>query len=615
MRNDPESPKHFATAKPTPELLQSPTVEPGLDNWFVSAEEETSPELDPLIDTVLGEHYRIESRLGSGNNGCVYKARHLHLDTTFAIKLLAARKKLDRKAMLRFTREAQVAVGLHHPNIAGLAHFGIHNERPFSVLEYVDGKPLSTILAESGSLEPARALKIMKEILQGLEYAHTNKIVHRDIKPSNIMISRSSSGEEEVKIVDFGIAKMLESDKVTITEAGEIFGTPNYMSPEQVRGQTTDQRSDIYSLGCLAYEMLSGSPPFSGTGTVDVLLKHLSQEPIPICTTPGYPGLEKIIHRSLNKDPKHRYPSAQAMLDDIRLVEAGSQPKPSFIISKKTYKRAAFIIYVILLLAFANGVISYRSDTLTSLTQEIARQPDSARAYQKRAKFFEVGSRYEEALADYRKARSLEVIPKNCLISTSIVYCLLQLGQYEEASAEADQAIARFPKASTCYLVKGQAQIRLKQAKEALENANKSISLNKTRNPVALYQSYCLKAAANYELKNYQQSADDASQAIEIGRSFSPTKGYEHRAFANLALGKVKEAMADAEQVLVNDHDSLSALEVKARILASGGRTAEALQLIDDRIASNPSQELKLRKLREIVALTGAPPNKALESK
>ncbi|MBX9670987.1 MAG: protein kinase [Candidatus Obscuribacterales bacterium] len=548
MRKDPESPKHFATARPTPELLQSPTMEPGLDNWFISAED-SSPEIDPLLDRIFGEHYRLESRLGAGNNGSVYRARHLHLDTTFAIKLLAARKKLDSKALLRFTREAQVAVGLHHPNIAALAHFGIHDERPFSVLEYVEGKSLSAILAETGSLEPTRALNIMKQILQGLEYAHSNKIVHRDIKPSNIMISRSNTGEEEVKIVDFGIAKMLDSDKVTITEAGEIFGTPNYMSPEQVRGQTTDQRSDIYSLGCLAYEMLSGSPPFTGTGIVDVLLKHLNQEPIPICAVPGYPGIEKVIHRSLNKDPKYRYPSAQAMLDDIRLVEAGSQPKRSFIISKKTYKRAAFITYVILLLAFANGVISYRSDTLTSLTQEIARQPDSASAYQNRAKFFERGNRYEEALADYRKARTLEAIQKNCLISTSIVYCLIELGQYEEASAEADQALARFPRESTCYLVKGQAQIRLKQAKEALENANKSITLNKTRNPVALYQSYCLKAAANYELKNYQQSADDANEAIGIGRSFGSKRAYEHRAIANLALGKIKEAMADAQSI------------------------------------------------------------------
>jgi beta-lactam-binding protein with PASTA domain/tRNA A-37 threonylcarbamoyl transferase component Bud32 len=273
---------------------------------------------DTLIDTVFDGRYRIVRRLGAGGMANVYMAEDEELDRPVAIKILNDRYANDELFVERFRREARSAAALSHPNIVSIYDRGEAEGTYYIAMEVIDGASLKELIRQNGRLRPAQAIAYTRQILSALRFAHKNGIVHRDIKPHNILIG----AEERLKVTDFGIARAGASQ---MTEAGSIMGTAHYLSPEQARGAQVTAASDLYSVGVVLYEMLTGDVPFTGDTPVEIAMKHLNDAPRPpSARVPGIPAdLDRIVMRALAKDPQDRYRSAEELDSDLARVEAG----------------------------------------------------------------------------------------------------------------------------------------------------------------------------------------------------------------------------------------------------------------------------------------------------
>lgn len=290
-------------------------------------------ENDIDFSEVVADRYRIVSLLGHGGMGAVYKVEQIFLKQTFALKTLTA-KNFSDTALRRFQKEAQAAGKLTHPNLVRAVDFGVlKNGNPFYIMDLVEGDNLAEYTKKIGLLKLDEVFKIFIPICFALGYAHTEGVIHRDIKPGNIMLARTGNPTDPFvpKIVDFGIAKLTESEEGAagnLTQTGEVFGTPLYMSPEQCFGKSLDKRSDIYSLGCVLYESLTGAPPFTGETALALMMKHQSEEPASLKEASLgriYPdNLEKIVRRTLAKDPNHRYQRLEDLASDLATVQLDS---------------------------------------------------------------------------------------------------------------------------------------------------------------------------------------------------------------------------------------------------------------------------------------------------
>ncbi|MEO6700325.1 MAG: Stk1 family PASTA domain-containing Ser/Thr kinase [Jatrophihabitantaceae bacterium] len=274
---------------------------------------------------LVGGRYEIGEVLGYGGMAEVHKGRDVRLGREVAIKILRADLARDPSFQNRFRREAQAAAGLNHPSIVAVYDTGEDDGpdgvTPYIVMEFVEGETLREILNGQGQLPAQRAMEITADVCAALDFSHRSGIVHRDIKPGNVMITKAGA----VKVMDFGIARALADNAATVTAASSVIGTAQYLSPEQARGESVDARSDVYSTGCLLYELLTGHPPFTGDSPVAVAYQHVRENPqVPSSVHSVVPpALDSIVMKALAKNPLNRYQTAAEMRTDLQRALGG----------------------------------------------------------------------------------------------------------------------------------------------------------------------------------------------------------------------------------------------------------------------------------------------------
>ncbi|HEU4911919.1 MAG TPA: Stk1 family PASTA domain-containing Ser/Thr kinase, partial [Actinomycetes bacterium] len=281
--------------------------------------------MSTAVPAQLGGRYEIGELLGRGGMAEVHRGTDSRLGRTVAVKMLRPDMARDPSFQARFRREAHSAASLNHPSVVAVYDTGEDefggNPVPYIVMEYVEGSTLRELLASGSKLVPERALEIVDGVLAALAYSHQQGIVHRDIKPANVMLTRNG----DVKVMDFGIARAVADNGATMTATSAVIGTAQYLSPEQARGEQVDARSDIYSTGCLLYELLTGRPPFVGDSPVSVAYQHVREEPAPPSSIdPDLPrNADAIVLKALTKDRELRYQRADDMRADIAAALAG----------------------------------------------------------------------------------------------------------------------------------------------------------------------------------------------------------------------------------------------------------------------------------------------------
>lgn len=289
----------------------------------VEAEAKTiAPEAsEPFIGRLISERYEILSLAGEGAMGAVYRARHTFMDKDVAIKILHKDMTANSEVVERFRREAQAAAHIEHPNVCSASDFGRYDDESFFlVMEWLEGTTLEEVIARA-DLPVDRALNIAAQMGSALERAHALGIVHRDLKPANIMLVENEGEHDFVKVTDFGVARVRLGNSAVLTQAGMAYGTPSYMAPEQAAGEDLDHRADIYALGIIVYEMLTGRTPFIGEGIAHILSMHVTESPPPFEVAAPHldiPGeVERFIFKCLEKDPADRFQDAAELVEAL----------------------------------------------------------------------------------------------------------------------------------------------------------------------------------------------------------------------------------------------------------------------------------------------------------
>jgi serine/threonine protein kinase len=286
-------------------------------------DEEPEPERDLLLGTILAGRYRIEALVGSGGMGAVYRAEHVHMRKAVAVKVLHKQMTAFPEVVARFEREAVAGGRIEHPHVVSASDFGQLEDGSFYlVLEFVEGQSLAKLVSKSGALGALRSLRIARQIVEALQAAHGAGIVHRDLKPDNVMLIAKDDHADFVKVLDFGIAKIKVEEAVeqqNLTQIGTVFGTPEYMSPEQARGELVDTRADLYTVGVILYEMLSGVSPFKDEDLVVVLTRHLTADPPPLPADLD-PMIVDLVLLLLRKNRDERVQTAAELLERIDVI-------------------------------------------------------------------------------------------------------------------------------------------------------------------------------------------------------------------------------------------------------------------------------------------------------
>ncbi len=297
-----------------------PERENGQSEWPAGGEQDDSS----LIGQVLAKRYYVTGELGAGGMGSVYRVEHVDLRKSFALKMLRAELQSSRSTKERFLQEARTASLIRHPNVVEISDFGYASGSPFFVMEYLEGEELAAVIKREGPLPWPRVRDIMLQILAALEAAHAHGVIHRDMKPSNCFCALQGNGETIVKVLDFGIAKLLDDDDdaVVRTRTGALVGTPQYMSPEQANSDALDVRTDVYSAGVVAFQLLTGRLPYEAKGVLRVLSKVQRGElPTMRSVAPEVVidhRVETVVRRAMARDRERRYASAAAFAQALR---------------------------------------------------------------------------------------------------------------------------------------------------------------------------------------------------------------------------------------------------------------------------------------------------------
>ncbi|HET6439024.1 MAG TPA: protein kinase [Anaeromyxobacter sp.] len=326
---------------------------------------------DPLVGSVVNGKFRIEALIGQGGMGRVYRARHLTLDRPVVLKMLHRAYSSDPQIVQRFQREARAASRLNHQNSIAVLDFGAAEDGTlFMAMEYLAGRDLGRVVAEDFPLPEARIVRIGVQVLSALAEAHAQGIIHRDLKPENVMVEPRRDNPDFVKVLDFGIAKIVNAgeDEPKLTQAGLVCGTPEYMSPEQARGADLDARSDLYAMGVLLYQLCTGDLPFESDTPVGFLTAHLSQIPVPPRQRRPDLAISKamdvLVTRALEKDPAKRFATADEMRAALlacapqsgtRLGAEPSRAEATPAVTRRPSRRPFWAFVAVMIVALAGG--------------------------------------------------------------------------------------------------------------------------------------------------------------------------------------------------------------------------------------------------------------------
>lgn len=466
------------------------------------------------IGDLFADRYEIVSVLGEGGMGLVYKARHRLMNRFVAVKVIRSELVSNTTLTQRFRKEALAVSQLKHPNIVMVYDYGVtDDEIPYLVMDYLEGFSLAEMINKYHKVPVDTAVEIFFQACYALAHAHEKGIIHRDFKSSNMMIC-DQDGRMQVKVVDFGMAKLMRPSEdsqqmMELTQSGEVFGSPLYMSPEQCRGQSLDQRSDIYSLACVMYYALTGQPPLLGDNVLDTLQKQIHDAPLPMRDiTLGIPAnLESVVQKALRKDPDSRYQNIAELLVDLQAVAAGRErvlvtnqmKKPSEQeLSGKyaaTTKRTIFshnfevnLIAVVLIGAVCVAMTAFMTDKFVEhqSDQELNRWADHNHAGDKLrelGKIAEAKAEYKVAIAEAAKFGRNDPRVAKSLVSLGAVY--IDEKQYAKAETQLKRAMSVLEavygkdcaEESTALLLMSRAYNDEGKKKEAAAARAKAISL------------------------------------------------------------------------------------------------------------------------------------------
>ncbi len=410
---------------------------------------DTARSIDPYLGRVFVGKYRIDRLVGEGGMGRVYEARQLALDKIVCLKVVR-RELADDETQARFQREARAASRLNHPNSIQVLDFGAGEEGElYLVIEYVDGRDLQQLSAEAAPMPEPRVCHLMAQVLDALTEAHSRMVVHRDLKPENIMVTSLRGDPDFVKVLDFGIAT-IQDGKSRITRAGVVFGTPEYLSPEQARGEELDGRSDVYSAGVILYQLVTGRLPFQSTTPMGYVLKHAQEPPLPPrqALPTLSPAMESLIERALSKRREERPVSASAMRDELLAIGRAEEVGTVALAAKPRSPRRATpvlagALFATALLAGAFWLARDRPREARAVSGNPAARPDNLSSFLAKADAAFQAERYDEALAAYARAARLPSAP--AMVEKKIGLCYQLKGDRASAAAHYGRYVGSTP--------------------------------------------------------------------------------------------------------------------------------------------------------------------------
>jgi len=480
------------------------------------------------------EQFEILGLIGHGGMGSVYKVSEKGSGRTLAIKVMRDDLVSNSVAVKRFEQEVKACMSLSHQNLVTVYSIDhLQDGKPYLVMDYLDGRNLQDILTSDSSLTVDQTLAIFIQVCDGLSRAHQSGIVHRDIKPSNIMlVANGESDQDQVKLLDFGIARVTGDQNLaqSLTSTGEIFGSPLYMSPEQCKGENVDTRSDIYSVGCVLYEALSGKPPFKGANPVQTILKHLNDEPKSLVDKRlGISdALDTVVLKCLAKDPQERYQTADDLARDLKYLKVGLEPlaprkkQPTTKFNRQAVVRLSLIALSLTVTFVAVGTIWLMSmePSLEKFTKQLSQNPNDVEALTGRAFLYKNKGQLTDAISDFDKA--IELNPNNANAYRWRGSSYTGLGQYDKARADLEKSISLFPDSrpildlAVLEYMQGNYERSIALCTKHLEMPTRKELL-----PLGVLEanySLALQTRANCQLKlkNYSKAIADCNEALKI---------------------------------------------------------------------------------------------------
>jgi serine/threonine protein kinase len=556
--------------------------------------ERFTAENKPDFGPVLSERFEVIEKLGEGGMGAVYKVKDKKINVVLAVKILHEELAKNQENVLRFEQEIKASINMTHPNLLAVYEQGIMpSGSPYLVMDFVEGQSLAYLIQNELFLHPHRALDIFIQIAEALEHAHNKGVIHRDIKPSNIIISKTEEGNDLVKLLDFGIAKILPTagiDAQTLTQTGDIFGSPLYMSPEQCRGEQLDPRSDLYSLGCVMYEALTGLTPFESENPIKTIVGHLNSQPASIgkelCVSKD---LEDVMLMCLEKDPANRFQSARQLINDLELIRSGKSPKARAEFNRKVRRKK---LQKFALKAFTIGVLVFMP---LGITYALLESPWNGMAEQAQQVSLVGSSHFGEAEKLYQQALESAIshkAPSRDL--ETISYDLARLYEVwpkkEQAAKYFEQAIAYSQShkpdlmTATYYDYLCMLNNEWDRPKVARDMGEKALAIRRAFNAKHLIANTQLHLSYSYRLlKEYDKAEDAAREVISILSRLHPDQNDPELAeayhaldaaiFAQIAKASPADRVGPAVQKKAKEAADAAMEEMKI-LLATDGPTA-----------------------------------------